>query len=134
MKHLLGKEIGGGCRRLVYVHKEDPSLVIKVYRDKSFFVKHPQWKHPEHNVREYENWLLSQKKGVSEWLAPCVTISDCGIYLVQVRGTSVQKIPHKVPGWIMSQGDYTYAANWVEIDGRTVLSDYGSVRFFKGRK
>ncbi len=136
MKHLLGKKIGEGCRRQVFAHKHDDTLVIKVYRDEEFFTArkaHGVWRHPEHNLVEYENWLRAKERGTdfAMWLAPCLEISDCGVFLVQRRGTKVDRIPRNIPGWIHAQGDFAIGANWVMIDERIVLSDYGRSRFFK---
>lgn len=114
----------GGCRD-VYAHKADPSLVIKVEKNRP--------SHKDQNKREFNNWQkLSENPEQAIWLAPCVELSPCCKYLVQRRGEpQPAKTPPTAPGWLRRDPDHSWTrhSQWVEIDGTTRLCDYARVEF-----
>lgn len=108
---LLGKYLGLGIHRKVAVYKPDPSLVVKIAQEC-----------PNINVLEYEVWSMLQYADIGKWFAPCVRISDCGIFLLQKRVETrpCAEYPKMVPSFF---GDLKHA-NYGWLDGRFVCCDY----------
>lgn len=108
---LLGKVLGEGIHRKTYVYKPNPKLVMKVADS-----------YPNINVLEDEVWMMVKDTSVAKWFAPCINISDCGIYLLQERVEHRPKsdYPELIPSFF---GDTKYK-NFGWIDGRFVCCDY----------
>lgn len=116
-----GGKIGEGMSRVVYKNRLDPTTVIKVERDAGNF----------QNVVEYMFWQEIQwYKPMAKWYAPVVSISPCGIVLIQkkVEPTSYKDYPKKVPAFFR---DIKHE-NFGMLDGKLVCFDYGTSLFSKG--
>lgn len=117
----LGDYLGEGFRRITYSHVDDPTVVIK-------FLKNLK---DDHNRIEFENWQKLKNTERGKWLAPCVSLSDDGRYLIQRRVEVLDEMPEElvVPDWIKVLGDYSFGGNkskhWGKYEGRVVLIDYG---------
>ncbi len=122
MDKLLGKKIGKGFRRDVFEHKEDDSLVIKALLNKT----------DKHNINEIERWKNADEE-TKKYLAPCIEISEDGVYLIQKKGTKVEgngyiptrDFPESFIKTIKPFQDRIKKDNWVYIDGELKLCDYG---------
>lgn len=117
----IGELIGEGDRRLVYAHRYDHRIVVKVLKDPK----------DDHNKIEWSNWKYVENTDKSRWLAPCIAISDCGVYLYQLRGEPADSIPSNVPDWMSPINDCAepiFKYQWVNLGGNLVLADYGFIR------
>lgn len=120
MEQYLGEFLGNGNRRKVYKHNSNPDYVIKVLINSN----------DNHNNIEWQNWNKLKNTEKAKWLAPCISLSDCGQYLVQQFGNVIDYIPKNIPDWIKVQRDYSLLrGQWVEIDDRICMCDYGFARF-----
>lgn len=111
-----GQRIGRGQYREVFEFRHDPTCVIK----RSINDRH------HHNILEFEAWcIIHEDKELSKWFAPCVRISDLGLWLIQKRTTAITKeqLPDKVP-YIITD---LKPGNWGIYEGRPVCHDYGNV-------
>ncbi len=110
---MMGDWIGGGQDRDVYVFGPKNDLVIKVEpRSHSF-----------QNAMEWEVWCSAKEDSALEkWLAPCVTISPCGRFLLQYRTQPLLHYPEKIPSFLAD----TKPENFGSHDGRVVAHDYGT--------
>lgn len=117
---LIGDFINQGAHRDVYAHKYDDNLVIKKQKNKR---KH-------HNKSEYLAYNEAKKFGIDHWLAPVIEISDCGGFLIQVRGEPVKsgERPKKVPKWLSC--DNTGPNQWVWINNRVVKCDFDNNEYY----
>jgi hypothetical protein len=108
---LFGKALGFGIHRKVGVFLPDESLVIKCAIDC-----------PNINILEEEIWQMVKETDISKWFAPCVGISQCGMFLLQKRVETRPKneYPKMIPSFF---GDTKYS-NFGWIDGRFVSCDY----------
>lgn len=108
---VLGKTLGVGIHRKVGVFKPDESLVIKCAMDC-----------PNINILEDEIWLMVKDTDIAKWFAPCVSISQCGMFLLQKRAEQRPRseYPKQVPSFF---GDLKYS-NFGWIDGKFVCVDY----------
>jgi len=116
---LLGKRLGAGIARTVYECKLDPNLVIKVEeRDDSGMFQ---------NVAEWNIWNAADvDPDMKKWLAPCVRISDCGIYLIQKKvqqPVPLERMPKRVPVWMSDMK----TKNFGLFEDRVVACDYGTL-------
>jgi hypothetical protein len=112
---ILGDLIGSGQYRNVYACAYDSSLVIKEELGARSFC----------NVREWDLWNDGKNFGeISKWLAPCVKISACGIYLVQKKTMKLEhsKYPEKIPSWFSD----TKYQNWGRLGKNVVCHDYAN--------
>jgi len=113
---LLGDYLGGGISRSVYVYEPDHTKVIKIMDKESAYFQ---------NQMEYEYWeKLGSNKEARKWLAPCHSISECGLILIQDRTTPLAeytKLPVKVPVFLRD----THKANFGMLKGKIVCHDYG---------
>jgi len=78
------------------------------------------------NVFEWQNWTDNQfDKRIADWLAPCVSISPCGLILLQKRiePLRVSERPEKLPAFLTDIKD----ANFSMYEGRVVASDYSTI-------
>lgn len=77
---LCGDRISEGCSRTVYECAYDKSCVVKIHRDVGRL--------PSDNILEWELWeMVRGMKGVEEWFAPCVEISENGRIPIQKKTT-----------------------------------------------
>lgn len=115
----LGNYLGEGFRRIVYDHIDDPTVVVK-------FLKNLK---DDHNRIEFENWEKMKGTDRGLWLAPCISLSEDGRYLIQKKVEVLDGAPENIPDWIKVLGDYSFGGNkskhWGKFDGRIVLIDYG---------
>lgn len=117
VKALCGQQLGFGCYRDVYELKQNSQYVVKIQRDASdgMFA----------NVTEWRNWINNERWDfLSNYLAPCLLITNNGRVLIQKRVTfkSKELYPQYVPvmftdlkisnfGWIKDKFvccDYAY--------------------------
>jgi len=116
----LGARLGGGISRDVFVWLPDPKLVAKVETDGGSF----------QNVNEWNVWQrCGNVLGIHNWLAPCVSISSCGIILLQKRTEPLirSKWPKKVPAFLTD----LKPDNFGLIDDKPVCHDYGYNMFIE---
>lgn len=111
---VVGEQLGVGVSRVVYVYRPDPSLVVKfeTSADREF-----------QNVAEWHAWGRVADGRESVWLAPCVSISDCGSVLIQRRTSPVAlgDLPARLPAWMTDRK----RSNFGLYEGRVVAHDYG---------
>lgn len=123
---VLGEYLGGGVSRSVFRCALNEDYVIKRSSDAY------SWQ----NVNEWEVWHYAQSTSMAKYLAPCVMISPCGIYLVQryVENVRRDELPKTIPRIFIDQKIENYGM----LDGRLVARDYGTmvslVRSIKGRR
>ena len=113
----IGAEIGRGISRVVYEHKLDPSLVIKIEDKVCDF---------NQNLNEWEIWSAALRIGeeCSNWFAPCEKISKNGMILIQRKTEPIQsyfKTPEEIPDFLYD----THLSNCGILDGKFVCHDYG---------
>lgn len=109
---LLGKQLGEGIHRRVFLYRPDRMLVMKVATEC-----------PNINVLEQEIWnSISEAPQLSKWFAPVISISECGIYMLQRRVFHKPKAeyPRMVPSFF---GDLKYG-NFGWIGDQFVCVDY----------
>jgi hypothetical protein len=109
---VLGKMLGVGVYRNVRVFKPKPDLVIKCAIED-----------PSNNYIEWEIWNnIKDCKELSKWFAPCVSISDCGLFLLQKRVETKPKkdYPKKIPAFFSD----TKYSNFGWLNGKFVCCDY----------
>lgn len=109
----LGKFLGQGVARHVWVSTIDPTKVIKLEIE-SFF----------QNIREWDTWLELKDSKYAKYLAPCIGISDGGRMLVQERIEPLRKDMEKckMPDFLT---DFK-RSNYGIYNGRVVCCDYGT--------
>jgi hypothetical protein len=106
-----GLILGVGRHRVVWEDPDNPDCVIKVSH-----------RHQDGSQNRNEWRLWHESPGhIKHHLAPCVWISDCGHYLKQRRGEPADRRPDSYPAELVD----AKPANWVIIDGRMVMCDYG---------
>lgn len=110
---MCGKLLGSGVGREVYVSRLDPTLVVKFEVGQRSF----------QNAMEWETWEeLQHHKPSAKWLAPCVSISPCGMVLIQKRTQPLGTLrPPMIPIWATD----TKVGNWGTLNGKPVMHDYG---------
>lgn len=110
-----GEIVGYGIHRVVFDYRPDPTCVIKYQNIPGF-----------QNAKEWELWSgLFGNDAIREWLAPCVSISENGIWLVQKKTKPVAdagRFPKEVPRFMT---DLKYA-NFGMYQGRVVSHDYAN--------
>jgi hypothetical protein len=118
---LLGRRLGYGAYRQVYQCTLDESLVIKVANSNYSRT---------HNILEYHLWFEVYSTKYAAWLAPCVSISSKGKYLIQKRVDAVPKMEYqkRVPEWFT---DLKYG-NFGLYLGRFVCCDYAGLKWDTG--
>jgi hypothetical protein len=111
-----GKRLGSGYARTVYEHALDPTLVIKIETTAKSF----------QNVQEYDTWQEVKDTRFSKWFAPCMSISSCGIILIQKKAEDLHSInlPKMVPEFLTD----LHIENWGIYKGKPVCRDYGLTR------
>lgn len=118
--YYIGEKIGEGLYRKVFVHNNNPELVIK-YEENGF-----------NNIKEWEIWqeLQHWTNKVPLFFAPCVDISPDGRYLIQKRTLPAthEEYPQYVPPFLF---DRKYS-NYGKYDGRIVCHDYAGFSLCNG--
>lgn len=114
---ILGKEIGRGMSRIVYQHRTDPTLVVKVEQQAGSF----------QNIREAELWFEISGTKFKKWFAPVVYVSACGTVIMQKKCDFLdkKKYPDKIPTFLFD----TKYSNYGMLDGKFVCFDYGTIPF-----
>jgi hypothetical protein len=113
---VLGDFLGEGMSRKVYVCKLNPLYVVKVEAEDHYF----------QNVMEWEAWnWVSGDDAYSKWMAECISISPCGVYLVQKRVEPIREdeLPKRVPEFLCD----LKTENFGVVDGHLVCRDYGTI-------
>lgn len=116
---ILGKKLGQGISREVYLSAQDDKCVIKVEQGNNKMFQ---------NVGEWIVWHGSaDNKAVNRWLAPCLDISPCGLFLTQARVEPITmkkaKTIKKLPAFFTD----TKIENFGLYKGRVVACDYGTL-------
>lgn len=119
----LGKKLGNGKSRDVYVHPDDESLVIKVLKN----TNRPDLK--VQNKNEWEIWDMIKGTKYEKYFCPCIEISDCGKYLTAKRAQRA-KHPVKFPKELQCDGDIKWKQNSGIYNDNTVIIDYGHPKLF----
>lgn len=112
---LCGAKLGEGIHRRVFLCKIDPSLVVKVEYETSFWTGS--------NAAEWRNWEDCQyTPALKRWLAPCVAISPNSRVLLQKRTTNIpaHMTPTKLPRFLTD----TKWENFGMLNGKIVAHDY----------
>lgn len=117
---ICAEKLGEGIDRCVFAHGLDDGLVVKFETCASGRFQ---------NVAEWLLWQHAEAEQVvgrtvlSDWLAPCHSISPNGVVLIQSRTTPAElgDMPAKAPTWL---GDYKLS-NYGLLNGRVVAHDYG---------
>lgn len=113
--HVVGRLLGRGAARSVYVYRPNPDYVIKLERNGSSFS----------NVAEWTLWCDAQDTEFGKWLAPIHSISSCGRVLIMKRTDNMtwsKDLPEKVP---LALATDAKVGNWGLLDGKPVCHDYG---------
>lgn len=110
-----GEKLGEGMSRYVYVHRLDPSLVIKFETDARSF----------QNIAEWEVWKWVCGTKMERWFAPCVDISPNGSILIQKRCEPIQSAqrPKMLPAYLCD----LKRENFGMFEKRVVCCDYGTM-------
>jgi hypothetical protein len=113
MQSALGKKIGEGIGRQVFVYGLNPQFVVKV--EQSGF----------QNIVEHELWEVVKDTSFKKWFAPVRDISGLGTILLMERTLPALRkaYPKHMPQFL---GDYKYS-NYGLLRGRLVCHDYGSM-------
>lgn len=111
---LIGKKLGSGCYRDVYLCRLDSSLVVKVEREEKEF----------HNIKEWNIWDELKYSDIKKWFAECIDISNDGKILIQKRVYFGRKedLPKKIPTFFTD----IQPANFGFIKKQLTCCDYGS--------
>ena len=120
---VLGKRLGGGMSREVFLNRADNNTVIKVEN----YADHKQ------NVMEWLVWNQFQNvKGIGKWLCPCHSMSHSGTFLVMERARDLE--PHEMPKRVPSFISDVKLENFGMLNGKVVLRDYGTITLALGVK
>lgn len=108
-----GEYLGSGISRHVFAYEPDDRYVIKMEVGATCqnWLEWRLW----HDLTEHEN---------QKWLAPCIRISGCGMWMVQARTKKPPenyKWPEKLPAFLTDQSHENYGL----YKGRLVAHDYG---------
>lgn len=113
---MAGPLLGEGTYRKVFEFKPDAKKVIKCAGVGAHI----------HNLIEHKIWhdVIRYDKVLRKWFAPCYTVSELGLWLIQARTTplSRRELPKRIPQ-IMTD---TKPANWGWYEGRPVCHDYSN--------
>jgi hypothetical protein len=113
MNSVLGKKLGAGIGRHVFVFDIDPRYVAKV--ETGGF----------QNVIEHQIWDASKDTQYAKWFAPVTFISGMGTVLLMERTTPAP--PSAFPAWMPDfLGDLKYS-NFGLLRGNLVCHDYGTL-------
>lgn len=115
---IFGDLIGEGNFRVVYQFMPCKNYVIKLDKGGRF-----------DNVTEWEIYQnLKEDPLIGKWLCPCIKISDCGRFLIQVRTKPItlEEMPKEIPNCFTD----LKIQNWGKIGKQIVCHDYGNHRFY----
>ncbi len=90
---LIGKKIGEGLSRAVYEFNDpncwgrhiDTGAPMIASRSSKYVIKVEKPGGMFQNVQEWTVWHWVNGTPLAKWFAPCISISPCGLYLVQER-------------------------------------------------
>lgn len=113
LRLLVGKCIGHGASRNVYLSNTDPNVVVKV--------ETPAWSFQ--NIAEWDMWHSVKGTKWEKWFAPCINISPCGMVLLQAKTHPMppELAPKSIPNFFT---DIKFG-NFGLLNGRPVVHDYG---------
>lgn len=112
---LCGRLLGEGIHRQVFLCKVDPSLVVKVESDTTYWTGS--------NAAEWANWNdFMFAPAYNKWMCPCLHISPNSRVMIQKRTTPIPAhlLPTEIPAWMM---DVKWE-NFGMLNGQVVLHDY----------
>lgn len=115
---VLGKKIGEGCYRKVFLNMLDPYTVIKIEEDSRSFC----------NVKEWEIWQHVEHHASHKFLAACKYISPCGSVMIQERTSPIpmHDLPKKIPSFLKSD---LKSENWGwSLKKHPACHDYANAR------
>lgn len=112
----LGKKLGGGIGRTVFVYDLNPRYVIKI--ESSGY----------QNAIEREIWGAVKTTQYARWFAPVKSISGLGTIILMERTLPAPRraFPDRMPDFL---GDLKYS-NFGLLRGKLVCHDYGTVSNF----
>jgi hypothetical protein len=113
---MVGKKLGEGIHRTVYLDRLDESAVIKF---------ETRWNEAFANVSEWQIWNeVRNNHELKKWFAPCISISPSGNVLVQRYAADLHKseLPKKVPEIFYDMKP----ENWGMYKGHPVARDYAN--------
>jgi hypothetical protein len=121
--------VGEGRRRRVYVHPDNPDLVVKIAKtDLGKTWAGPRNKgRPKRREANYSNpgewavWNRVKGTDLERWFVPCVSISADGLELVQHRAEIDKGIPQGLPEWLYADASWHGFGIW---NGSPRLVDY----------
>lgn len=114
----VGRKLGSGAFRDVFVCAFDTSLVLKIQRDPNNF----------DNVIEWETWqAYGGDDRIGNWLAPCVSISASGDILIQARTYPALEFPKELPSFLTDFKTGNYGTIGTGKKKRFVCHDYGNI-------
>jgi hypothetical protein len=112
----LGKLLGKGVSRKVYLCRQDTEHVLKVEDVQGWF----------QNVLEWEIWNEVKHTKWAKYFAPCISISDNGQILIQQRTRPIEKsLKLRLPDFFSD----LKLDNIGLLDGKPVVHDYGISTF-----
>lgn len=77
------------------------------------------------NRAEHSNCKLLGLCGLGDWIAPVLSISDCGLYLIMARTKHIERMPNGVAPECFKD---VKKANFGMLDNRLVCHDYEIIR------
>lgn len=121
---ILGRRIGKGINREVFEFPHNKDYVIKVETE-GF-----------QNIREWELWNEIKDTKLAKWFAPCIKISNCGIYLLQRKTEKIpeSEYPQKTPHFFNDQKYDNFGVIIEKGKRRFVCHDYGTFSLTNGYK
>lgn len=121
----LGPEIGRGGSRAVYAIEDRPGYVVKVPHGR-------RNKRHRYNLYEANIWAHAPDD-LREWLVPVEAFCPEGQWLIMRQGVPItaEQRPAKVHRHLH---DWRKIDNWVILDDRVLLCDYGQKFIFKALK
>ena len=119
---ICGECIGTGAHRKVYVFKYNPDWVVKVARESMGELMRSKGT-PRNgkfsNRNEMDVWKIANED-FRKWFAPSIWLSKDASILLMQRGSSCDRRVSKLK-WYRDRK----AGNWVIINDRAVICDYG---------
>ena len=112
---LLGKKLGRGAYRDVYECALNKEYVVKVENDNNGFS----------NAREWKLWEHVEYSPFEKFFAPCISISDTGLILIQKKVVQNDKLPETVAHFFTD----VKPENFGWIGKNFVCCDYGSIGY-----
>jgi hypothetical protein len=107
-------KLGEGRQREVFVHPDDPALVVKRAINSTSY-----------NRAEARNCKIVMAAGLADWIAPVVALSNCGRFLTMRRAEPYTgEFPRQVPQCFRD----LHRGNIGMLEGRVVFVDYQELR------